>query len=53
MRNNGRDEFSVERVENEAEDQMMGMEVGAVSEDGVVSCDFGSGESLDCEVGSG
>jgi hypothetical protein len=52
LRNGGRDEFEVERVENEAEDQVMGMEVVAATEDGVVSCDFGGGESLDCEVGS-
>jgi hypothetical protein len=37
LRNNGRDEFEVKRVENEAEDQMMRMEVGAATKDGVVS----------------
>jgi hypothetical protein len=43
--------FVVGGVENQAEDQMMGMEVGAATEGGVVSCDFGGGESLDWEIG--
>jgi hypothetical protein len=50
----GRDEldFSRSAFLTDAEDQMMGIEVGALTEDGVVSCDFGGGENLDCEVGS-
>jgi hypothetical protein len=43
--------FVVGGVENQAEDQMMGMEVGAATGGGVVSCDFGGGESLDWEIG--
>jgi hypothetical protein len=43
--------FVVGGVEKVAKEQMMGMEVGAAIEGGVVSYDFGGGESLDWEIG--
>jgi hypothetical protein len=46
----GRDDLGVSRSAflTDAEDQMMGIDVGAVTADGAVSCDFGGGEGLDC-----
>jgi len=42
----GRDDLGVSRSAflTDAEDQMMGIDVGAVTEDGAVSWDFGGGE---------